>query len=130
MRNIDTLLQDALTTCGGSRQALADRMGIKRSEASDLVARKRALSPEHAATLAEIVNATPSEAQRLALIAICENPKNAEKASMLRRVFGLPKHLSQKAKATALDVSAHCRKLSDGFRHHREHVAKLFRREL
>lgn len=83
---LKTLIDDAANLCGG-HGALARRIGLHQPDIPGMLSGRRCLSPETVAALCEVLQLPGDEARRLAALAVIENPKNAGKAEVLRRVF-------------------------------------------
>lgn len=86
MRTVKQLIDEAATLCS-SDAALARRIGKSRSQIADMRAGREPVTPETVGLLADVVGLDGEEARRLAALAVCENPKNAERAGVLRRAF-------------------------------------------
>ena len=86
MQTVKALI-DAAIRRASSQTALAEAIGWKRSEVSELATGKRPISPEIVGLLADYVGLTGAQAQHLAALAVVENPKNAARAETLRRAF-------------------------------------------
>lgn len=85
MRTLETLLDEAVKKCTGAAE-LARRIGLHRSEISELKAGRRAFSPATVALLCDVLELEGTEAQRLAAEAVIAAAKG-EKAGVLRRAF-------------------------------------------
>lgn len=83
---LKTLIDDAAKVCGGY-SALARRIGQPQPNVPGMRSGKRAISPETVAALCDVLQLSGEETRRLAALAVCENPKNATKAEVLRRAF-------------------------------------------
>jgi hypothetical protein len=86
VRTVQTLIDDAIQKCGGQAE-LARRLGWTRQDVQHIQAGKRPVSPEIVGFLADVLELDGDEARRLAIMAMIENPKNKEKAGVLRRAF-------------------------------------------
>lgn len=86
MRNVQTLLARAREKFH-TDEALAERMGVKKSEISDIRRGARPMSPETALILCDVAGITGQEAMEWMAVAIEQNPKNAERLPLLRRVL-------------------------------------------
>lgn len=81
-----SLIDEAAKKCGG-QAALARHLHKSPSQVSEWRAGTEPLSPETVGLLCELVDMDPDESRRLALTAVVENPKNADKRERLRRAF-------------------------------------------
>lgn len=86
MRTLESLIDEASDLCGGDAQ-LARRIDVPRQNVNEWRHGKRPLSPETVGLLADVLQLGGEEARRLAVLAVIGNPKNKEKAGVLRRAF-------------------------------------------
>lgn len=86
MRSLITLIDEAAELCGGYA-ALARRIGVKPQHINAWKHGDRPMTPETVAELCDLLQLDGEEARRLAVLAVVENPKNREKAPLLRRAF-------------------------------------------
>lgn len=86
VRTVLSLVDEASEICKGDA-ALARRLGVPGHHPHEWRHGKRAISPETVGLLAEVLHLDGDEARRLAVMAVIENPKNREKAGVLRRAF-------------------------------------------
>jgi DNA-binding transcriptional regulator YdaS (Cro superfamily) len=66
---------------------LADRLGIKPPNLTEMRQGRRAVSPETVAALCDVLQLSGEEAREWLAIAVIENPKNASKAELLKRAL-------------------------------------------
>ena len=86
MRTVQTLIAELIETCKGDAEA-ARRIGIDPGVFGQLKRGTRAVSPEVVAAMCDVLELPGVETQRLAALAVIENPKNATKRGVLRRAF-------------------------------------------
>lgn len=84
--SLEALIDEAVNLCGGGR-ALARRLGVPEHHPHEWRAGKRAVTPETAALLADVLSLSGEDARELVALAVVENPKNAEKRERLRRAL-------------------------------------------
>jgi len=83
------LLLDLAQQKTGSDAELARRLEVPRQIVSEWRHEKRAISPEAVAALCDLLRLSGEEAREWLAIAVCDNPKNANRAEMLKRaLFG------------------------------------------
>lgn len=87
MRTVQSLIDEAIDLCKGNQSELARRIGMKPQDIQAMHAGRRPVSPETVGLLCDVLQLDGEEARRLAVEAIVGNPKNAEKAQVLRRAF-------------------------------------------
>lgn len=85
MRTLQTLIDEAVRKCTTSAE-LARRIGVHRSEITELQSGRRQISPVTVGLLADVLELDGEEARRLAVLAIVAGAKG-EKAGVLRRAF-------------------------------------------
>jgi len=83
---LKTLIDNAAKVCGG-HAPLARRIGMHQPDIPAMLAGRKAISPESVAALCEVLELPGEEVRRLVAVAVIENPKNASKAEVLRRIF-------------------------------------------
>lgn len=88
----------------GSDRALSAAMGVTYNDVHMWRTGKKPISPEAAALLADVLQLGGEEARALVAQAICENPKNAQKAQRLRRALFACGVLGVVASPGAIDV--------------------------
>lgn len=86
MQPLHRLIDKARETCGSDSE-LARRIGVKPQDLYAIKTGRRPLSPEMVALLADVCELPGNETLHLVAQSIIENPKNAEKAHILRRAF-------------------------------------------
>lgn len=86
MMTLETLIDEAAKKCGG-QSALARHLGKSRSQVSEWKAGTEPVSPETIGLLCELLDIDPAESSRMALLAVVEHPKNADKRERLKRAF-------------------------------------------
>lgn len=86
MKHVKTLIDLASKKCG-SDAALCRHLGIAGNHPAEWRSGKRAVSPETIAALCNVLDVSPDEAQDWLAVSVIENPKNASRAEVLRKVF-------------------------------------------
>lgn len=85
MRTLQTLLDEAVNKCAGPAD-LARKIGVHRSEISEMTSGRRPVSPAMVGLLCDVLELDGLEAQRLAAEATIATAK-PEKQGVLRRAF-------------------------------------------
>lgn len=88
MKIAELLIDKAAAVCG-SQAELARRMGVERSEITNLKSGRRPLSPELAAELADIAG---EDARQAVIDAVIERSQNTRKGAVLRDILGKGLH--------------------------------------
>lgn len=86
MESLRSLIDEAARVCGGYA-ALARALETTPQRVDQWKHGKRPITPETVALMCDLMQLPGEEARRLAALAIIENPKNAERAGVLRRAF-------------------------------------------
>lgn len=86
MKTVATLIDLAREQVGTDR-ALAARLEIPEQNVNAMKKGRRALSPEMAIAICDIAGISGTEAMEWVAIALTENPKNAERLPLLKRVL-------------------------------------------
>lgn len=86
MHTLKTLIDAASQMCG-SDYALAKRCGLDRGAISKLRAGSIPMTPESVALIAGVLELPGAEVQRLAALAVINNPKNQARREELKRAF-------------------------------------------
>lgn len=86
MKSVQTLIAKAREKVRTDRE-LAERLGVKPPELTEMKKGRRPVSPETVAALCDVLQMRGDECREWIAIAMLENPKNADKADLLRRAL-------------------------------------------
>jgi hypothetical protein len=86
MRTVQTLIDAATVKCG-SQAELARRLRMHRSEVTEYKTGVRVATPEVVGLLCDLLDVPPDEAREIALRAVIDAPRNAERRGALERAF-------------------------------------------
>lgn len=86
MRSLDQLIDEAAAICHGYAK-LARRLDVTPQRVDEWKHGKRPLTPETVGLLCDVCHLDGEEARRLLALAVVSNPKNADRAEVLRRAF-------------------------------------------